>query len=348
MPGGSGRRMKFIFMGDNTSYGYSGFKLEEAFGRIGGVTSIDVMPQTQIIADGRDWKGEPWVCDEPAVALMLPEWLPHIKSPFTAIYTMWEGRGLPRRRVEMLNELAQLCIVPSRWCADAFRSSGVTIPVVAVGMGVDPADFPEIDRSDHNGRPYRFLWNGNWDGRKNWHMVYKAFWQAFEGDPSAELTLHYRVIRTEEPRFTDMNVKMVEGYVGHAELLRMMGEADCYVFPSRAEGWGLGPREAACTGLPAIVTEYAGLAEDTRSWGLPVRVCKEILSTFIGVPDEEFCIGEPCYNDLVELMRWCYDHREAAALVGRDAARWLRAHGSWDLCAQGIVDAVRRTMGETC
>lgn len=338
--------ISFVYMGDNTSYGYSGIKLAQAFERLGGVENLDVLPQTTVIEDGRDWTGPAWECAGPAVALMLPEWLPHIHSPFLVVYTMWEGRGLPARRVAAINEHARLCLVPSHWCAESFAASGVTTPIAVVGMGVDGADYPLLDRSDHAGRPYRFLWNGNWDARKGWDLTYQAFWKAFRGATDVELVLHFREIRPKEPRFSDANVRLVEGYVSQEELRGLLQEADCYVFPSRAEGWGLAPREAACTGLPALVTEYAGLAEDTRSWAFPVRVCREYESMFVGVDDERFLIAEPCVNDLEYLMRWCYEHRAAAALVGRDAARWLREHGSWDACARGIVEAVQR--GQRC
>ena len=198
-----------------------------------------------------------------------------------------------------------------------------------VPLGVDVGDWPRIERSGR-GEPYRFLWNGFHDGRKGFARTYKAFWEAFEGSPEVELVLHFREFRPMEPNFADVNVREVAGYQSQPILQRMLAEADCYVFPSSGEGWGLPPREAAATGLPVIATDYSGLAEDIEQWALPLRVCKEVEASFVGFEDERFAAAEVCTRDLATLMRWCFEHQEEAAEMGRQASEWIREHGTWE------------------
>lgn len=343
--------LSFVYNGEVNSYGYAGRKIGEALqamddadSRESGAVPVDLLPQVSQADKGGAWDGAPFEFDGPVVALMFPEWLPHLRAPFLAVYTMWEGKGLPVERVRLVNEHADLCVVPSEWCAEGFRESGVEVPICIVPLGVSLADYPYMMR---NGRtpesPYRFLWNGNKDGRKGWKLVYQAFWKAFKGVDASqvELWLHFRDEGLGYP-CADENVKMLNGYQSRSLIQRMLQQVDCFVFPSRGEGWGLPPREAAATGLPVIATNYSGLAEQIDHWAYPVRVCKETLTLMQCREDERFLMADPCPNHLAEQMRWCFEHREEAAAFGQRASQWLRANQTYEHTARRLVDAVWR------
>ena len=74
------------------------------------------MPAASQVESGSEWDGPPWEVEGTAAALLLPEWLPHLKADRVVIWTMFEGKGLPKSRVELINKHADLCLVPSRWC----------------------------------------------------------------------------------------------------------------------------------------------------------------------------------------------------------------------------------------
>jgi glycosyltransferase involved in cell wall biosynthesis len=210
-----------------------------------------------------------------------------------------------------------------------------------VPLGIDPGDYWPLTRRRNGSEPYRFMWSGTPDWRKGWDLVYKAFWLAFQGSPEVELVMHFRSLPKLLAGCDDGNVHLVEGSVDRPALRRMYREADCYVFPSRGEGWGLPPREAAATGLPVIATDYGGLAEEIDEWALPLRVAREVPAEFGGWARGS--IGdwaEPDLGHLVELMRWCAENREAAAAWGMTAADWLAEHGTWERTARAIMEVM--------
>lgn len=52
------------------------------------------------------------------------------------------------------------------------------------------------------------------------------------------------------------------GFQNQSELARLYAVADCFVFPSAAEAWGLSLNEVMAAGLPVIVSDEVGAAPD--------------------------------------------------------------------------------------
>lgn len=93
-------------------------------------------------------------------------------------------------------------------------------------------------------------------------------------------------------------------------------------------------------GLPVIATNHGGLAEDIEHWALPLRVARWSEARF-GFWDEDLGEwAEPDVAHLVELMRWCYEHRNEAAAFGLAAAGWLREHATWEETARQVAAVV--------
>jgi len=331
--------MAFTFAGfhlPRDGYGYATLKIGSALRALDkSVTLVDLgLPQLGI-------GGLPeqcWVTNAPTVALCTPDWLPRIKTggcPLLA-YTMFEATRLPAGWVEKLNRYADRVLVPCAWCAEVFADNGVTRPIDVVKWGVDPVDYPLLDRTRTvEGLPYTFLWSGTPDRRKGWDLVYQAFSRAFEEREDVRLMLHFRKLPAGLTGVRDVNVSLVVGLLGRPALRQLLQCADCFVFPSRGEGWGLPPREAAATGLPVIATQAHGLAED--QWAIPLGA--RGMSRAEYGPWED--IGEwfePDGEQLVaEMLRVC-DDRETAAQFGARTAAWMHVHATWERTARGILE----------
>ena len=331
--------MMWTFMGfhqPRDGYGYATIKLAEALERMGARPGQEV----RVVDMREDADAGRWEVEGDAVAFCSPTWLEAIQcSGRLAAFMMFEATRLPRGWTAALNQTA-LVVTPSSWCKGVFERNGVTTPVAVVGLGVDEEDYPLLDRSDHEGQPYTFLWSGTPDRRKGWDVAYRAFWRAFEGSDVARLVMHFRQMPRGVTGFSDANVEVIEGSLTLEEVRGLLQRADCYVFPSRGEGWGLPPREAAATGLPVIATNHGGLAEAIDQWALrlPVRCYSQ---ADFGFWKEDLGVwAEPHLEMLVALMRVCRECPASAATRGHRAAAWLREHATWEQTATMLLEAL--------
>lgn len=315
------------FLTPHDGYGYGTRKLGQALHRLtdGEVATVDLRAQMQF--------------DRPVVAVCVPDWLEGIAAPRLIAHCMFEATGLPLHWAPALNRYTDAVLVPCAQNVSVFRNNGVNPPIYVVPWGIDPEDYPYTERV-HRDAPYTFLWNGTGDRRKGWDVAYRAFRAAFEDRRDVKLVLHFRQFPKGISGCEDPNVEVVAGIQTRAELRTMLADADCYVFPSRGEGWGLPPREAAATGLPVLVTNWGGLAEGIEHYALPLPVARTSPADFGFWTDPLGVWAEPDFDALVTWMRWCAANREVAAAFGRRASAWLQTYQTWDQSAQALLDAV--------
>jgi glycosyltransferase involved in cell wall biosynthesis len=321
-------------------YGYGTIKIGEHL-RAAGWDVIDMCTPRGAydLGDGRSW----WL-DGRVVALCMPDWLPRIDARDGLIaFTMFEATKLPPGWAAELNRYAQAVIVPCAWNVEVFRENGVRVPIYVARWGVDPVDYPLTEPRRHGDTetPYTFLWSGTPDRRKGYDLAYRCFWRAFGHRPDVRLVLHFRKRPPGVRGVRDPNVTIVEGMFDRPVLRSMLRRADVYVFPSRGEGWGSPPREAASMGLPVIATNHGGLAEEIEHWALPLRVAG--FSTAEYGCDAWEDLGEwaePDPEHLVELFRWCFEHQDEAAAFGRAAGQWLQANAGWERTAKRVAEVV--------
>ncbi len=333
-------QMPRTFMGFHMpadGYGIATIKTAEALARLAPDVRILDMRDAQGAFGGPD---RTWRVEGQATAMCVPEFLMSIHSERTVLSTMFEATRLPRGWTNLINTKAAAVVVPCRWNADVFRDNGVRVPIHVAPLGLDPREYYPLER-ERSGEPYTFLWSGTPDLRKGFDVAYRAFIRAFAGNGDARLIMHFRQLPKGLRGINDDNVILVTGQKDLGTLRGLLQSSDCYVFPSRGEGWGMPPREAGATGLPVIATNYGGLAEDIDEWALPLAVAGLSTAEY-GFPEwgDIGAWAEPDPDQLVELMRWCYAHRLAAAACGRRAAAWLREHLTWAESARTILEVM--------
>ena len=322
----------------NDGYGYASHCIgNHLIGIDPSIGIVDMCRDTDYhgyIGDGREWHS-----DRLTVAMCTPDWLPEIHAPKIIVFTMFEATRLPTGWVEYLNRKASAVIVPCTWNAESFKANGVTVPIHICKLGIETRDYGYIERL-HVNRPYTFLWSGTPDKRKGWDVAYKAFCKAFAGDPQAKLILHFRQPINGNPQFDDANVETMIGMLSHEKQKQLLSRADCYVFPSRGEGWGSPPREASATGLPTITTRYGGLAEDIDYWAIPLSIKSESKAEYGSWGCDLGLWGEPDEGECAELMRWVFEHRNSAAYHARGYAHWLANYANYDITAKRLIEIV--------
>jgi len=308
-------------------YGYASLKIAEAFERLypGQVQVVDLLKCGQL-----------WT-ESPVLLCAVPDWLPDISAPRVVIHTMFEATRLPEHWRGLLNQYADGVVVPCKWCAGVFRDNGWDGPLQATRWGVDTGDYWILDRKREAEHVYQFLWSGTPGRRKGWDVAYTAFRRAFGDREDVRLTLHFR---HKLPRglqgIDDNNVSLLVGLYGRPELRELLRTADCFVFPSRGEGWGLPPREAAATGLPVIATNFGGLAEEIENWALPVPVEGMSAADYGFWTSDIGLWAEPDIDMVQAQMAWCADNQQSARAFGLAAGYWLAQFTPWERTARGL------------
>jgi glycosyltransferase involved in cell wall biosynthesis len=106
------------------------------------------------------------------------------------VHTMWESSRLPPSWVGPVNR-ARAVMVPTRYVADVFRASGVSVPIEITPDGVDPSVYHYVPRPPREGGTTLIV--SKVVPRKHFSEALQAWQLAFEGDDSARLIIKARV-----------------------------------------------------------------------------------------------------------------------------------------------------------
>lgn len=171
------------------------------------------------------------------------------------IFSMFESDEIPPSWDEWL-VMADLIIVPSDFCAQAFAKRGWESKLVPLGIEHDL--WPPVKRPRR--RPLTFLQYESCNVRKGFFELFRAFRVAFGDDPSFRII--FKTTRAENalPLHEYPNMEVRRGEYTREEMHALLAEADIFVFPSRGEGFGHTPLEALSSGLPVIAPNAHGIA----------------------------------------------------------------------------------------
>ncbi len=197
-----------------------------------------------------------------------------------AVWAIFEADCLPSNHVQELNNLADVVWAPSHWARGVLMDSGVDrhrIDVVPEGVNSDKFH-PFIRHALFSpDRPFSFLSVGKYEARKAYPELLAAFAAAFGNDPKVQLVLKADFFLQNEQAQRALealvqstglsNIQLIWGSLSSSELLALYSACDAFVFPSRAEGWGLPLIEAIASGMPVISTAYSGHSEYLSALG---------------------------------------------------------------------------------
>ncbi len=282
--------------------------------------------------------------------------------------TMFETDRLPVGWAEACNRMDAVW-VPSEFNRQTFAEAGVKQEKLRVVPGaIDLAAYhPAVEKLRIAGaRGFNFLAVFDWSLRKGWDVLLQAYVEEFREDEDVALLLQVhsstglsasQIIEAAGKHIAEKtgidpahapDIVLQEKPVPDAMMPALYRAADCYVLPTRGEGWGRPYMEAMACAVPAIVTNWSGpTAFTTPDTALlldydivPVsKAGAEETPTFAG-----HCWAEPSVRHLRQLMRNAFDERRLLRERGEHARVHLEENFSYSKVAAIVTAEAERLL----
>jgi len=265
-------------------------------------------------------------------------------------YSMLEVTGLPEDWVAGCNRMNEVW-VPASFNVDTFRNSGVTVPIHVMPLGVDPMYFNPQIRSERASDSFTFLSVFEWGERKAPEVLLRAFARefaqhedvmlllsVFNRDPAVDV--RKEIANLNLPRSARIVVMLNPEFADY-QMGALYKSADCFVLPTRGEGWGQPALEAMACGLPVIATGWGGIADfldDEVGYPIGYRMTPaEARCPYY----EGFDWAEPDEDHLRARMREVVNAFDLAQVKGRKAAQRVAHKYTWQHSAERIAARLR-------
>jgi hypothetical protein len=215
-------------------------------------------------------------------------------------------------------------------------------------LGVNPDYYNPNIRAYRPTQRYTFLSVFEWGERKAAEVLLRAYHRAFSRQDDVLLLL--KIINTDpgvdvyrqiaELGLPDNGPPVTLLY--NQELpVHQMGSlyrsADCFVLPTRGEGWGMPVIEAMACGLPVIATDWSAHRDFmTEDVAYPLQVAQLIPAKAKCPYYEGFRWADPDEDHLIHLMRYVVEHQDEAKVKGALASKKVLGAWTWRHAAQQI------------
>lgn len=290
-------------------------------------------------------------------------------------YTVFETDTLPLGWKPNL-ERSDLVLTASEWGAEILRRELHDTPVAVVPEGVDPqihhqwnrgTDLRPWRRHERGDAPveecFRLLSVGKFETRKSYAELLNAFQIAFADRPDVRLLLRpqnlfdpsysqgLQQLIPDEIRGKVLTVSGADGseMISTEAMACLYRSSHGFVFPSRAEGWGLPLMEAISCGTPFIATHYSGQTQYLEH-------CRQSFSRIeyaleeIHQPDylryHSFSAERPArwarpdVTSLARQMRQLYENWPMVRQEAAANARRIHQLFSWRVAAETLIDVI--------
>ena len=251
-------------------------------------------------------------------------------------HTTGESTYVNKDWLQQLNAV-DLVLTTSNFYANVLKSHGLKTPVSVLPNSVN---FDIYNRNietypmqvEH--RDFNFFSMFHFGERKAPEILVKAFIEEFSPNDSVSLTLHSLSIgyvlqqrgmdmaawlRYISPK-TPAPIYVSQNPIPEDVLPHYIKYFDCFVLPTRGEGFGLPILECGAMGIPSIVTGHSGvldLVDEKTGWLIDnklVDIPLQYLTYFKNYIGGQW--AEPSVEHLRTLMRYAFEHPEEVKQKG--------------------------------
>ena len=249
-------------------------------------------------------------------------------------FSYWETDQLPKDWLKHMNEMDEIWTT-SDWAKRVFYNSGVTRPIYSFSLGVDPKIYYPVKRKPYN--TFTFLSIGSPSSRKNTQMVVDSFLKLFEGNDSFKL-----IYKSSGPPDARLNkgtpnvssihghpqIEVIEEVLTDFELANLYDRANCLVYPTSGEGWGMIPFQAIAKGIPTICTNATACTEYAKM-SVPLDYIWTNKNLF-GIYANNGCWAEPKFDDLCDKMLYVVNNYDKISDFTYQNSLKLNESFSWE------------------
>lgn len=280
--------------------------------------------------------------------------------------TMFETDRLPETWVHACNMMDAVW-VPGRFNQETFARSGVRpekLRIVPGAIDLAPYDPTCAPLTLPGARGFNFLTVFDWTLRKGWDVLLRAYVEEFRAEEDVALlvkthsSLGYTIEQIGElvgsyliqslgrdpDRIPDI---VLQGdNIPDARMPNLYRAADCFVLPTRGEGWGRPCMEAMAMRLPVIATGWSGLTAfldaenslplDYELVDVPAPAWQET-PTYRG-----HRWAEPSCEHLRTLLRLLFENRAHGAEIGQRARACLESRFTYPAVAEILRNELER------
>ena len=207
----------------------------------------------------------------------------HIGFGLKVGFPIFELDKFTKRELHHMGSCDKLYVC-SEWGKDILINNSIKSPINICPLGVNRDIFNE-NIGTPDGAWTTFLNVGKWEIRKGHDILAQAFHEAFSIKDRVRLWLMSDNPFLNSSQVADWQRRYKEGKMGdkvtfiprvqtRREVAQIMAQADCGVFPSRAEGWNLEALEMLSMGKRLIITDYSAhqeFCDYTNSLLIPIN-----------------------------------------------------------------------------
>ncbi len=273
-------------------------------------------------------------------------------------YVMFETENFPLMYANHLKKQDEIW-TPSNFCRDSMIRSGLS-KVFVIPLGVDteqfnPINIKPMERPKDLVGKYIFLSVMGYSERKGISILVRSFAEEFKRNEDVALYIKggWYDENKAQKEIKDMITDISNPALIHIDfniypddiLARLYKMAECFVLPTRGEGFGLPLAEAMSMEMPTISTRWGGQLEfmnDDNSYLIDIDGiyteprCNWICKEYVGGK-----FAQPNKDHLKRLMRYIFENREDAKLKGKIAREYITKNYSWERSCNRMYERLK-------